>query len=85
MPSSTHPLCDVKQNVKGKFREFTFSSEEVNEVLNSIFDKKIGEVVEKGLVDAQSVGEFNKIYKTFKQKWKIFGGKNEKFVVKYDA
>ena len=81
-PSFIHLLCDLhkKDNVKEKLGNSNFCQEEINIVMPDIFGKKVGEIVEKGLVDAQSIDEFEGIYKNLKTKWQIFGTKSDSII-----
>ena len=82
-PSSIHLLCDLhmKDNVKEKLRNSNFRQEEINIVMRDIFGRKVGEIVEKGLVDARSIGKFDEIYENLKAKWQIFGTKSDSIIM----
>ena len=63
-----HLLCNLhmKDNVKEKLNQ-----EKINIVMRDIFGRKEGEIIQKGLVDAQSIDEFDEIYENLKAKWQI--------------
>ena len=80
-PSSIHLLCDLHmKDVKEKLSNSNFRQEEINTVMGDIFGRKVGEIVEKGLVDAQSIDEFDEIYENLKAKWQIFGTKSDSII-----
>ena len=45
-----------------------------------IFGKKLGDYIKKGLVDSESVEEFDGCYQKLKRKWIAFEGKGEKLI-----
>ena len=45
-----------------------------------IFGKKLGDYIKKGLVDFESVEEFDGYYQELKRKWIAFEGKREKLI-----
>ena len=68
--SSIHLLCDLhmKDNAKEKLRNSNFLHKKLNIVMRDIFGRKLGEIVAKGLVDAQGIDEFDEIYENLKAK-----------------
>ena len=48
--------------------------------MRDILGGKVGEIVEKGLVDPQSIDEFDEIYENLKAKWQISGTKSDNII-----
>ena len=48
--------------------------------MRNIFGRKVGAIVEKGLVDAQSIDDFDEIYEHLKAIWQISGTKSDSII-----
>ena len=81
-PTAIHLLCDLrmKDNIQNKLQDLQFRNCEKDGILADIFGKKLGDYIKKGLVDSESVEEFDSCYQKLKRKWIAFDGKGEKLV-----
>ena len=80
--TTVHLLCDLhmKDNIQNKLQDSQFRNSEKDEILADIFGKKLDDYIKKGLVDSESVEEFDGCYQKLKRKWIAFDGKGEKLV-----
>ena len=81
-PTAIHLLCDLhmKNNTQNKLQDLQFRNCEKDEILADIFGKKLSYYIKKGLVDSESVEEFDGCYQELKRKWIAFEGKGEKLI-----
>ena len=75
-PTPIHLLCDLhmKDNIQNKLQDLQFRNCKKDEILADIFGKKLGDYIKKGLVDFESVEEFDGYYQELKRKWIAFEG-----------
>ena len=81
-PTAIHLLCDLhmKDNIQNKLKDLQFRNCEKEEILADTFGKKRGDYIKKGLVDSESVEEFDGCYQELKRKWIAFEDKGEKLL-----
>ena len=62
-PSAHHLLCDLymKDNIRTKLTKTNLNTLQVDAVMKNIFGRKIGEVVEPGLVDSPNAEDYDKM------------------------
>ena len=70
-PSAHHLLCDLhmKDNIRAKLTKTNLNTLQVDAVMKDIFGKKIGEVVEPGLVDSLNAEDYEKMAEELFVKW----------------
>ena len=79
MPDTYSLLCDIhmKDNLMGKGSKLNLSKEQMKEILNDIFCRNVGEIIEKGLVH-HSI-DFDLKLDHLREKWMGFGEKGNQF------
>ena len=82
-PSAHHLLCDMhmKDNIRGKLTKASLNTLQVDVVMKDIFGKKIGEVVEPGLVDSLNAEEYDKMAEELFVKW----NGNDEFILYFKS
>ena len=70
-PSAHHLLCDLhmNENIRTKLTKTNLNTLQVDVVMKNIFGRKIGEVVEPGLVDSLNAEDYDKMVDELFVKW----------------
>ena len=71
LPSAHHLLCDLhmKDNIRAKLTKTNLNTLQADAVMKDIFGRKIGEVVEPGLVDSLNAEDYDKMAEELFVKW----------------
>ena len=87
-PLAHHLLCDLhmKDNIRAKLTKTNLNTLQVNEVVEDIFGKKIGEVVEPGLVDSLNPEDYDKMAEELFVKWnEIYVDSMKEFILYFKS
>lgn len=71
LPEAVHLRCKIHlaDNIDRKLTALSFAKTAKQTILNSIFGRRIGDVREKGLADANSADEFDSMLQKMKKQW----------------
>lgn len=79
-PNAIHLYCllHIRANISKKINELNFNPSDIKQIETLIYGDKIDDLKVKGLVDAESIGEFDTLYEKFTNLLKTLGDKGRK-------
>ena len=71
LPEAVHVRCKIHlaDNIDSKLIELSFGKDARSRIQTSIFGRRIGEVREKGLADANTADEFDEMLENIREEW----------------